>query len=312
MRAAPSSDIRTEDELLEGPHGAIPVRRYSPAGAGPGIALVWVHGGAFVSGGLDQLESHAVALELAGAGIPVVTVDYRLAPRFGREPSRRGRLEKRSGSVRYPIPLDDVQAAVEDAQRRHPSGVLVGGASAGACLAAAATLRLQAASAAAPLAVLLAYGTFHAALPPISPELRSRLTGRRRYLHTPRLLALANLNYAGSRAAMHERFALPGGHELAGFPPTLVLDAEADSMRASGEQFARELRDAGTEVERHVLAGSRHAFLHRPADPAFAHGIGLITGWAGRIARMATAPAGDDSSSSSSHSGRPAGGPRPA
>ena len=71
-------EITIEDLTIEGPHGAIPVRTYLPSSATQG--LVWVHGGAFAFGDIDQPESDWVARELAARGIAIVTVDYRLAP----------------------------------------------------------------------------------------------------------------------------------------------------------------------------------------------------------------------------------------
>jgi acetyl esterase/lipase len=64
------------------------------------------------------------------------------------------------------------------------------------------------------------------------------------------------------------------------FPPTLMIDADRDSMRASGGQFARELSAAGITVDYHVLPESLHAFLNRPHDPSFADGLRLIIDWA--------------------------------
>ncbi len=57
----------------------------------PGI--VFVHGGGWVGG--DKGEFTSRAQELASAGYVVITINYRLAPKF-----------------RYPIPLQDCQAAV--------------------------------------------------------------------------------------------------------------------------------------------------------------------------------------------------------
>ena len=183
-------------------------------------------------------------------------------------------------------------AAVRSVQRENPAGVILGGASAGACLAASAVLRLAADGDAAPLGTFFAYGTFHAGPPPRSPELRSRLRGYRRYTHTPSTIALMNLNYAGSRAAMREPFAFPGGHPLGTFAPTLMIDADHDVMRASGSAFADELAAAGIRTEYHVMRGTDHAFLNRPRDPGFGPGISLIAEWARRIA-----PAASESSS---------------
>jgi acetyl esterase len=265
MSASPISAV------VAGPHGAIPVRRYAPPAGTALPPIVWVHGGGFFKGDLDLPETHEVARALASAGHPVVTVDYRLA---SAGPRRRG------SGIRYPVPVDDVVAVLRAVQAEHPDGVILGGASAGACLSAGAVLRLAADGAPPLRGVFFAYGFFHAALPERSREVLGLLRGRRKYTHIPTLLNLTNLNYTGSAAALAEPFAFPGGHPLHDFPPVLMLDAESDSMRASGGRFARELAETAVPVEYHVLPGTAHAFLNRPNDPAFAEGIRLITGWA--------------------------------
>lgn len=287
-RAVEADSVRAIDSVVHGPHGPIPVRRYSPPpGSVPqGVTpIIWVHGGAFVFGDLDLPESHEVALALAGAGYTVITVDYRLASIPG--PRWPGRASAPSRGVHFPVPCDDVVAVVRATQADFGDGVILGGASAGACLAAAATLRLAEDDGPVVRGIFLAYGLFHASLPRRSAELRGRLRGRRKYTHLPPLLNLVNLNYTRNRAALAHPHAFPGGHPLPGFPAALLIDAESDSMRASGEQFARELETAGRSVEYHVLADS-HAFLNRPHTPAFAEGIRLIIAWAGRLPGVTT------------------------
>jgi acetyl esterase len=269
------------DDTIAGPHGPIPIRRYFPAGnvtPASTATVVWIHGGAFVSGGLDQRETHEVARALAERGFRVVTVAYRLVTRFPFD--RRSALLRMPAANRYPIPLDDVVAVVQSVQAEDAAGVILGGASAGACLAASAVLRLAYAGAEPLRGAFFAYGLFHASHPAISDELHSRLRGRRRFTHTRGGIDWVSRNYAGSRQALLEPFAFAGGHDLAGFPSSLLIDADHDAMRASGEQFADELRAAGVPVEYHVPPNTSHAFLHRPRDPGFANGIQLISGWA--------------------------------
>jgi acetyl esterase len=270
------SDVVSIDDTIQGPHGPIPVRRYSPPIGEVLIEsplIVWVHGGGFFKGGLDQPESHDVARTLAAEGFRVVTVAYRLVTLslFRRASSK---------SISFPVPVDDVLAVVREVQREAPNGVILGGASAGACLAAGAVLRLAGDGGDALTGVFFAYGFFHSALPRRSRTLRGRLRGRRRFLHTPTLLNLTNLNYAGKRTALSEPSAFPGGHPLHDFPPTLMIDADRDSMRASGGQFAQELSAAGITVDYHVLPEALHAFLNRPHDPSFTDGLRLIVDWA--------------------------------
>ena len=239
---------------------------------------MWIHGGGFFKGGLDQPESNDVARTLAAAGFTVVTVAYRLATVSRFRWSERG--WGWHPAVHYPLPVDDVVAVVREVRSGAPNGVILGGASTGACLSAGAVLRLVDDGADALVGVFFAYGFFHALLPKRSPDLRSRLRGRRRFLHTPMLLNLTNLHYSGTRTALTERYAFAGGHALHDFPSTLMIDADRDSMRSSGGQFAQELSAAGTVVDYHVLPGTFHAFLNRPHDQSYTEGMRLIIDWA--------------------------------
>ncbi|HLT66261.1 MAG TPA: alpha/beta hydrolase fold domain-containing protein [Microbacterium sp.] len=49
--------------------------------------------------------------------------------------------------------------------------------------------------------------------------------------------------------------------------PDLVLDADRDSLRVSGEAFARELAAAGVVMRYVVVPDTSHGFLDRPAEP---------------------------------------------
>ncbi|PPF86535.1 esterase [Pseudoclavibacter sp. RFBJ3] len=289
---------------VAGPNGPVAIRSYAPAASAARLSsspVIWLHGGGFYSGGLDQPETHEVALALARARFEVTTVDYRLVTLGGRDRAQReasgsAQRSERSGrapqsgrsarwerdrrpDVRFPVPLDDVLAVVEAVASRSGRDVVLGGASAGACLAAAAAYRLARAERSPVRGLFLTYGTFHAQLPPRSSELLSRLRGSRRFVHTPWLIGAMNLNYAGSEDVLLRPDAFPGGHNLTGFPPSLVVDADRDAMRASGSSFARELAAAGVDTEYRVIPGSAHAFLNRPRDPAFTRGIDLISEW---------------------------------
>ncbi|NRD27664.1 alpha/beta hydrolase [Frigoribacterium sp. VKM Ac-2836] len=256
---------------------AVPIRWYEPwpgSVASPGPTLLWLHGGGFFRGGLDQPEAHDVARSLAARGVRVATVDYRLAPPPGPGLAADRLMPSRG---RYPMALDDVVAAYGDVSDRSPAGVVVGGASAGACLAAAATLRTID-DGRPPVGAVFAYGFFHATHPRVA-ERDHRSRGHRGLSHARWALDVMNRNYAGSRSVLADRLAFPGGHDLSGFPRTLVVNAERDNMRASGDLFAKELADAGAGVRHHVVPGARHAFLNRPRLADYAHTVSLAAEW---------------------------------
>ncbi|MCM3504591.1 alpha/beta hydrolase [Curtobacterium sp. ODYSSEY 48 V2] len=264
---------------IAGPHGPVPVRQYGRPGR---PTLVWLHGGGFFRGGLDQPESHAVATAVAAHGLAVVTVDYRLAPLPGLPwVGRRGARPR----ARWPHAHDDVLAVVRHTRAHTDGPLLLGGASAGACLASAATLGLLDAGD-PPEGVVLAYGFHHARLPRDRAVQRT-VRGHRRVTHAPWALDVANRN-AVPRTALGQRTAFAGGQDLTGFPPAFVVDAASDAMRASGERFAAELVSAGTSVERHVLP-DRHAFLNRPGTPAFRAAVDRLGTWATATGRFPSA-----------------------
>ncbi|MBT1588401.1 alpha/beta hydrolase [Curtobacterium aurantiacum] len=264
--------IDVADDRIDGPHGPVPIRRYRPLDRSASTGsptLVWVHGGGFFRGDLDLPESDAVARTLAEQGLPVVTVDYRLGPLPGLPWLGRGGPR---GRRRAPHARDEVVAVLHHLRDESPSGLVLGGASAGACLAASAV-----ATAPPLIGLVLAYGFFHERLPR-DRSVQRLVRGHRRLTHAPLLLDLSNRAYAGGRPTA----VYPAVDDLGRFPRALVVDAERDVMRTSGERFATELEDAGVEVERQVLPDSRHAFLNRPGTRDFDDAIERITGWVDR------------------------------
>lgn len=240
------------------------VRVYAAAGGATSLShpgLVWAHGGGFGAGDLDMPEADHVARTLAAAGITVVSVDYRLA----------------GGDVRFPLPLDDVLTAWTWARSRSAEwGVsqwAIGGASAGANLAAAAALRL-AGGGDAPSLVVLAYPTLLAVQPAPDAALRAALDAdpiADRF--GPTVVREMYENYLGGPVSSAPVEAAPGlatADDLADYPPTLIINGEVDELRVSTEVFAGTLRTAAREVEVVTEPGTQHGFLNRPHEPASA------------------------------------------
>jgi xylan 1,4-beta-xylosidase len=265
---------------VSGRHGPIPIRTYTSDDSHDAsrTPLVWVHGGAFAFGGLDQPESHDPAMIVASTGRLVVTVDYRLVQRWNpffdvKDSSLTG--------VRFPVPLEDVLDVVTEIAERASGGrVFLGGASAGACLSAAVARDFAQRGVTSLAGLVLAYGTFHAELPAIPAELRARIRGRHGFTQfRPSTVRRMNRNYAGSTAAMRDPRAFPGGHDLAGLPETLMLDADRDSLRASGGAFADELHAAGVPLRYEAIPETTHGFLNRHETAGFAAGAQRIIDW---------------------------------
>ena len=273
-RAVTHESIRVVDHVVDGRGGPVRVRDYHPQVPGNQTPFLWVHGGGFTSGGLDQKESDAPARSLATGGRMVRTVEYRLAPRA--TPWKEPDLSTQPG--RYPAGLHDVIDVARSLVADTKGPISLGGGSAGANIAAAATLSLRDDGDPLPRAVVLAYGTFHAVLPPddtIESELRGPLA---KWAFHPSMLRRMNLNYVGDPGLLVPGYAFPGGTDLHGFPPTLVADAVNDRLRRSGHAFADELRAAGTDVHEVVIPAT-HAYLNAPRRQAFTHGMQEISRW---------------------------------
>lgn len=252
---------RYQQRTVAGPHADVPVRIYrsAPRGTGPVAGLVWMHGGAFVMGDLDSPDAHDVALGLvARLPLVVVTVRYRLA----------------LGGVHFPAPHEDVVAAYRWVLAHSgdlgidPARLAIGGASAGASLACGLALRQRDEARQVPWQVLTAYPVMHTVVPEPSPELEALLDAHPWVMRsTPEVFRQIHENYVGGPLVDVSPYAFPGLADLAGLPPTFVEVSELDDLRPSGEVFARQLREAGVEVELVVRAGMPHAHLGLVGHP---------------------------------------------
>jgi acetyl esterase len=257
-----SSGVAVEDRAVPGPHGEVPVRLYRPEGDLAGSVL-WCHGGGFLHGDLDMPEAHIVAIELARrASAFVVSVDYRLA----------------DGTIRYPVPIDDVHAAwswLVDRPEATRGPAALGGASAGAALALSAALRARDAGPRRPESLLLAYPFAHFPNPALDTDLATAMAGIPSRLG-PEALEGAVRNYVG-RIGDLPADALPGAARLGGLPATRIVVSEYDDLRPSAELLERQLEEAGVPVLSYLAAGMVHGHLnHPPRLPQIDESIGFL------------------------------------
>ena len=255
-------DVPVRSDTAPGPHGPVPVRVYDDGtsdrvAAGGRPCLVWMHGGAFIAGNLDMPEADWFSREVARrAGAVVVSVDYRLC----------------NDGVHYPVPHDDVVAAIRWACQNasslgiDPGQVSTGGASAGANLAAGAALKLRDADGQPPAGLIFVYGVAHSVVPPMSAEHAALMHEIPAMLQFPPAATSAfNVNYLGGPVTEADGYAFPALADLRGLCPTLVLNAEYDDLRASGQAFAAALAAAGVDVRQVMVTSMLHGFLNLPA-----------------------------------------------
>ncbi len=252
----PPAGVTTAVLSVDGPHGAVPVRVFRPTGpdVDPRPALVWMHGGGFVAGSIDDTESVIPGSELAArAGAVVISVGYHLAV----------------GGVRHPVPVDDVEAVwrwvVADAARLgvDPGRLFLGGASVGGTLATAVAGRLRDAGEPAPRGLLLGYPLLHFPLPPATADRERELAQVPVMLRFPLEYQQGIVaNYAGRVDGLTADVA-PGNFSVAGLPETWVAPSEYDDLRESGDLFAQQLAATGVPVHVQVARGMVHGHLGR-------------------------------------------------
>lgn len=234
----------TRDIVINGPLGEIPLRIYTPQGAGPFGVLMYFHGGGWVIGDRDTCD--AACREIATLGnLVVVSVDYRMAPEHV-----------------YPAAVQDCYAATqwaaENASALNGNGKLgVAGESAGGNLSA--VVALQARDEAGPA---IAFQCL------LYPVVDCDLT-RGSYAENGEgyLLETATMQwfwdtYCPDETARAEPHASPlRAESLANLPPALVVTAEFDPLRDEGEAYAAALTAAGGNARAVRYDGLVHDFL---------------------------------------------------
>ncbi|MDT4949006.1 MAG: acetyl esterase [Pseudonocardiales bacterium] len=256
--AEPEPVTDVHDETV---HGGTAVRAYrgSPEPGRP--ILVYLHGGGWVSGGLEMND--ALCRRLAALiDCVIVSVDYRLAP-----------------ECPYPAALGDTVAAIawsrEHGERLggDPSNVSVAGTSAGGNLAAAASL-LSRDLGLAPLRLqLLLYPVLD-----VPTDNSSYVANAGGYLLEREQMEWYWDKYLPQRGANVPVYAAPGrSDDLAGLPPAIVVAAEFDPLRDEAESYAGRLQDSGVPTELILCEGMIHGFLSfLGAIPAADRAVELI------------------------------------
>ena len=249
---APVGDLAViRDLAMPGAHGDIALRLFDARESrAPGPVVLFYHGGGFVLGDLD---SHApVCAEIArGLDLPVVSVDYRLAPEHP-----------------WPAAPDDAEAAtrwIASAPAELGFGVtslVLAGDSAGGTLAIVTAMALRDAPAAVP--VVAQWPIYPAAdLATAYPSYGEFADGF--------LLSKDGMEWftACYQPDMADWRGSPMAGALAGMPPALVITASLDPIRDQGRAYAAALIQAGVPTVFREAVGNIHGFMNlRKAIPS--------------------------------------------
>ncbi|HEX4570262.1 MAG TPA: alpha/beta hydrolase fold domain-containing protein [Dongiaceae bacterium] len=225
--------------------GSVRCRLYRPGTGGRLPALVYLHGGGWVLGSLDT-HDRIMRLLAEKSGVAVLGVDYRLAPEH-----------------KFPAAYDDALAALRHLLREgaglgiDPARLAVGGDSAGANLALATCLQLDAHERAAVKIQLLYYGSFGLADSASRRAFGSETDG----------LTKADLDFfrdcllRSPADAEDMRYDCLSA-DLRGLPPAFIAATDLDPLLDDSRALAELLEAAGVAHDLVVYEGVLHGFLH--------------------------------------------------
>ena len=248
----PPPAIAPEEIMVPSIHGGpdIAVFLYRPETTDPRAgAILHIHGGGMVMGSVKQMQAGPAALA-AAAGVPVASVEYRLAPEHP-----------------FPAPHEDCHSALSwlagqgHALRFDAGRIIVAGESAGGGLAAALAIMARDLGGPAIAGQLLTY-----------PMLDHRTGGDAcpyRNPTTGEFIWTRASNRFGWRALQGEYqiddarrgwFSPSLADDLSGLPPAYIATGSLDLFFDENLDYARRLTAAGVPVDLHSYAGAIHAF----------------------------------------------------
>ncbi|GAA5193684.1 alpha/beta hydrolase [Rugosimonospora acidiphila] len=254
--------------------GPVRVREYRPSTGRPLPAHIFLHGGGWWLGAVDELVNDAMCrYRCLRAGCAVLAIDYPLAPRHP-----------------FPAAVDAAHAVLSHVIGNpgmwdiDPGSVSVGGVSAGANLVAALALKCRAEGGPHTILQLLEVPVLDltrwcapGAPDPDRHHADELIAAVNRYLDGPDpsgpTAGTDPVARGGERVRERARAPLASplaAPDLSGLPPAHIMTAEMDPLRVDGELYARRLAEAGVAVTLRPCPGAIHgvSFLTRVWPPA--------------------------------------------
>lgn len=238
----PMSEVR--DVRIPSFTGEIPGRLYRAEQRDADRLLVYFHGGGFVLGSLDSVDT-VCRFIAANSGVSVLSVDYRLAPEHP-----------------FPAAIEDARTAFMFAASRaaewgHDSRkIAVGGDSAGGNIAAVLSHQLREA------AVRPAFQLLFFPVTDLTAKSASYREFADGYFLTEKQMDWYTRHYLGDTDPADPRVSPLLTPDLSGLPPAYVAVAGFDPLRDEGEAYALRMAEAGNQVALRRHDGLIHAFVN--------------------------------------------------
>lgn len=240
-------------EGVRGPHGSVPIRLFYPTSArGRPAALVYMHGGGYTVGSVDEFEN-GLRLIAEAAGVITIGVEYHLAPEH-----------------HFPVQLDDYDAVIDWAQGKEGEAagidtnlVFGGGDSAGGNMTEAISLRRRDQGKKNIAGQILLYP--ESRVPFDTPAAVENNSGL--YLECNGIFSFA-YNYLpkapGKTFPPSYQYVSPGMQSveyLKNQPPAALFICGFDPLRDVGVEYGSKLQEAGVQVTWHHYPELTHGFL---------------------------------------------------
>ncbi len=242
-----------EHEVPCGDH-KVPVRIFTPSEDVQCRALLFFHGGGWVTGDIDSYD--AVCADMAAlTGRMVVSVDYQLAPEHP-----------------FPAAPEDCYAVArelflhDNLLGTRPEEIVLIGDSAGGNLAAAVSLMARDRGEFLPTRQILIYPAVGNDHSDRSPFLSVWENGSGYLLTTRRIRDYMSL-YRGSEGDLENPYFAPlTAKDFSRQPDTLIITAEYCPLRDEAEFYGEKLREAGNRVEVVRMPDALHGYFALPAS----------------------------------------------
>ncbi|KAB1645756.1 alpha/beta hydrolase [Pseudoclavibacter sp. CFCC 13796] len=242
---ARTPEVVTRDYPIPTPDGhKLRARLYLPLDWTPGPLGLFLHGGGWFVGTLDQVDA-SIADYVARSGVALLAPEYRLAPEHP-----------------HPTPLEDAYSTLTwvfehlDELDADPRRIFVMGDSAGGGMAAGLTLLSRDRGGPSPAAQILIAPMLDDRTVLSDPLLDEHVT----WTYNDNITAWQAL--LGDQAAADEPasvYATPvRADDLSGLPDTFIDTSTLDIFRDEDIAFASRLLQAGVQTELHVYPGVPH------------------------------------------------------
>lgn len=217
----------------------------------PDKAIVFFHGGGWVTGDIDSYRPVCVNLAKY-TGHTVVAVDYRLAPEH-----------------KFPAGLDDCYFVTKSIYDNYfhglvPDKAILAGDSAGGNIAAAVSLMARDRGEFLPESQILIYPSTFNDHTQASP-FKSIVENGSNYLLTSKMVEDYISLYKSTDEDLANPYLAPLlSADFSNQPDTLIISAELCPLRDEGEYYGKVLMDAGNKVQIHRVRNSLHGFFSMP------------------------------------------------